>query len=119
MKLLSRVLLLGFCVVTLFSARSNAAPHRYDHVVIVVEENRTLGEIIGDTSNAPYLNTLANGGVWLSNIYALVHPSQPNYIHLFSGERGRWDVQVDEEVRECESASLIAKKVIAKTAADG
>ena len=30
---------------------ANAAPPRYDHVVIVVEENRTSGQIIGDTVN--------------------------------------------------------------------
>jgi len=63
-----------------------AAPHRYDHIVIVVEENRTPGQIIGDTVNAPYITSLANGGVQLSSIFALQHPSQPNYLHLFSGD---------------------------------
>lgn len=63
----------------------SAAPHRYDHVVVVMEENRTEGQIIGDRVNAPYLNTLADGGVTFSSMYALTHPSQPNYIHLFSG----------------------------------
>lgn len=62
-----------------------AAPHRYDHVIIVVEENRTPTEIIGDRVNAPYINSLADGGVRIGSMYALVHPSQPNYIHLFSG----------------------------------
>src|SRR5881296_740539 len=38
----------------------NAAPHPYDHVVIVVEENRTPAQIIGDTVNAPYITSLAN-----------------------------------------------------------
>jgi len=63
-----------------------AAPHRYDHVVIVVEENRTPGQIIGDTVNAPYITSLANAGVRLGSIFALQHPSQPNYLHLFSGD---------------------------------
>jgi acid phosphatase len=62
-----------------------AAPPRYDHVVIVVEENRTPGQIIGDLANAPYLTSLANGGVSLRSMFALVHPSQPNYLELFSG----------------------------------
>lgn len=30
-----------------------AAPHRYDHVVVVMEENRTQGQIIGDRTNLP------------------------------------------------------------------
>src|SRR3954463_5239558 len=64
---------------------AQAAPHRYDHVVIVVEENRTVGQIIGDTVNAPYINSLATNGIRLGNMYGITHPSQPNYIHLFSG----------------------------------
>jgi hypothetical protein len=66
-------------------ASLQAAPHRYDHVVVVVEENRTVGEIIGDLTNAPYINSLAQGGVTVSSIYAIEHPSQPNYLQLFSG----------------------------------
>lgn len=62
-----------------------AAPHRYDHVVIVVEENRTVTQIIGDLVNAPYINSLANNGVKMGSMFAITHPSQPNYIHLFSG----------------------------------
>jgi acid phosphatase len=62
-----------------------AAPHRYDHVVIVVEENRTPGQIIGDTINAPYLTSLAAGGVSIGRMFAIEHPSQPNYLQLFSG----------------------------------
>ena len=62
-----------------------AAPHRYDHVVIVVEENRTAGQIVGDSTNAPYITSLANGGVSLGRMFAIEHPSQPNYLQLFSG----------------------------------
>src|SRR5678815_3824533 len=64
---------------------NGAAPHRYDHVVIVMEENRTVAQIIGDLANAPYINSLANAGVRLGSMFAITHPSQPNYIHLFSG----------------------------------
>ena len=65
---------------------SQAAPHRYDHVVVVMEENRTETQIIGDRVNAPYINTLADGGVQLGTMYAIMHPSQPNYLHIFSGD---------------------------------
>jgi len=64
----------------------NAAPPRYDHIVIVVEENRALTQIIGDRVNAPYINSLADGGVSMGSMFVIVHPSQPNYIHLFSGD---------------------------------
>jgi hypothetical protein len=79
-------LLVSFLLSDGLFAVLNAAPHRYDHVVIVVEENRTEAQIIGDRVNAPYINTLADGGVVLDTMYGVTHPSQPNYMHLFSGD---------------------------------
>ena len=57
---------------------------RFDHVVVVVEENRAYAEII-DNAAAPYLNALAAGGALFTRSYALLHPSEPNYLALFSG----------------------------------
>ncbi|ARF58701.1 alkaline phosphatase family protein [Streptomyces gilvosporeus] len=65
------------------SHRPRALP-AYDHVVIVVFENKQYGEIIG-SSKAPYINQLAQGGASLTGMKALTHPSQPNYFNLFSG----------------------------------
>ena len=81
-----RFLLLPPLLGAFHGSDSVAALHRYDHILIVVEENRTETQIIGDRVNAPYINSLADGGVRLGNMFALTHPSQPNYIHLFSGE---------------------------------
>ena len=64
---------------------ARAVPPRYDHVVIVVEENRAPGQIIGDNVNCPYITQLAQGGVTFSSAWGITHPSQPNYLHLFSG----------------------------------
>ncbi|HEY0549613.1 MAG TPA: alkaline phosphatase family protein [Verrucomicrobiae bacterium] len=75
--------LAGFCGVLTLELQS--APQRYDHVVIVMEENRTVTQIIGDRVNAPYINSLADGGVRVGSMFAITHPSQPNYVHLFSG----------------------------------
>ncbi|RXS68137.1 acid phosphatase [Streptomyces sp. TM32] len=61
-----------------------AALPSYDHVVVVVFENKQYGEIIG-SRDAPYLNELAQGGADLTGMKALTHPSQPNYFNLFSG----------------------------------
>ncbi|MBV8779894.1 MAG: acid phosphatase [Phycisphaerae bacterium] len=63
---------------------SIAAVPRPDHVVIVMEENQGSGKIIG-SANAPYINSLASGGAYFSNSHAITHPSQPNYLDLFSG----------------------------------
>jgi phosphatidylinositol-3-phosphatase len=55
------------------------------HVVVVIMENHSYSEIIG-SPNAPYLNnTLAANGAVLTNSRAVEHPSQPNYLDLFSG----------------------------------
>lgn len=45
------------------------APHRYDHVVIVVAENRSPTQIIGDRVNAPYINSLADNGVRIRSMF--------------------------------------------------
>jgi hypothetical protein len=64
---------------------ANGVP-RFDHVVIVMEENHAYNEIIGDTTDAPYINnTLAAGGASFTNSFAIEHPSEPNYLDLFSG----------------------------------
>jgi acid phosphatase len=54
------------------------------HVVIVIDENKGFTDIIG-SSAAPYINSLPARGALLTNYSGLHHPSQPNYIELFSG----------------------------------
>jgi FOG: PKD repeat len=67
------------------AAQAGAVP-RPDHVVVVVEENHSESDIIGDTTDAPYINnTLVPEGALMTNSFAVTHPSQPNYLALFSG----------------------------------
>src|SRR5216683_3318755 len=54
------------------------------HVVVVVMENHAFNEIIG-TPQARYVNSLARRGALLTRSYAVTHPSEPNYLALFSG----------------------------------
>ncbi|MCW2496271.1 alkaline phosphatase family protein [Jatrophihabitans sp.] len=63
---------------------STAPAARSGHVVVVLMENRSYRDIIGDRS-APYLNELARQGLNLTSMFAIRHPSQPNYVALFSG----------------------------------
>ncbi len=42
---------------------------RPDHIVIVVEENHSFGQIIGE-SEAPYLNSLLEEGTLLTSFFA-------------------------------------------------
>jgi uncharacterized membrane protein len=55
-----------------------------DHVVIVIEENHSFASIIG-SSSAPYINSLAQQGALFTQSFGVEHPSQPNYLDLFSG----------------------------------
>jgi len=54
------------------------------HVVVVIEENHGYSQVIG-SQQAPYINTLASQGALFTNSRAITHPSQPNYLALFSG----------------------------------
>jgi hypothetical protein len=67
-------------------ARPDAAtsPHRFDHVVIVLHENKNYPDVASG-SQAPYLQNLAGQGALFSQSFGITHPSQPNYVALFSG----------------------------------
>lgn len=56
------------------------------HTVILVLENRSYNNIIG-SAQAPYINSLISNPhtALLTQSFGLTHPSQPNYIMLFSG----------------------------------
>ena len=71
------------CVAQTVSASDLSLP-RPDHIVIVVEENKSFSQIIGN-ADAPYINALAKRGVLFTNSYGVTHPSQPNYLALFTG----------------------------------
>jgi hypothetical protein len=54
------------------------------HIVIVVEENRSQTNIIGNKA-APFINQLAANGAMMAQSFAELHPSEPNYYALFAG----------------------------------
>ncbi len=54
------------------------------HVVVVIMENHSYREVLGGSS-APYIKSLAASGATMTQSFATGHPSQPNYLQLFSG----------------------------------
>ena len=54
------------------------------HIVIVVEENRSQTNIIGNKST-PFINALAAHGAMMAQSFGETHPSEPNYLALFAG----------------------------------
>src|SRR3954463_4605161 len=57
---------------------------QFDHIVIVIEENEAPAAIL-NSPDAPYINSLAAGGASFANFFAVAHPSQPNYLQIYSG----------------------------------
>lgn len=66
---------------------------RYDHVIIVVEENHAYNALIG-SPNPHYISWLSRHGALFTDSHGITHPSQANYIALFSGDTQ--GVQADE-----------------------
>ena len=75
------VLVLILIFAALFLSAANVPLPRYDHIVVIIEENHSAAEV----AEAPYLSSLAARGMVFSRSFAVAHPSQPNYIALFSG----------------------------------
>jgi len=80
-KLLYAALIAGFSV----SMYAQTVPTP-DHVVILMLENFGYSDIIG-SSNAPHINALTSDpdAAVFTQSFAITHPSQPNYILLYSG----------------------------------
>jgi acid phosphatase len=77
----------GAIVVLLVASRltspSEAANWVPEHVVIVVEENLSYGNLRPELK---YLNELGRSGASFTNSHGIDHPSQPNYLAFFSGD---------------------------------
>jgi hypothetical protein len=99
-----RTLLAAFCSATLAAALAGAAAAhsapssdvpeartaavtattapRYDHVVVAIFENTNYSTI---QKQAPSFMALADSGAEMTQSFGVTHPSQPNYLALFSG----------------------------------
>src|SRR5260370_42586357 len=55
-----------------------------DHVGLVIEENHSYSQIMG-SKDCAYIHELAKQVALLTQSHAVSHPSQPNYLVLFSG----------------------------------
>ena len=83
------LLVLALIAFTIAAPVANAAPAAarvpaFDHVYLVIMENREYGSIVG-SSNAPYINSLISRFGLATNYDGVTHPSQPNYLALFGG----------------------------------
>lgn len=58
----------------------------FQHVFLIMMENHGTDEIIGNTADAPYINSLLASGGLATNYYGVTHPSLPNYLAMLSGD---------------------------------
>jgi hypothetical protein len=68
---------------TVAAATASGLPS-FSHVYLIILENEEYGSVVG-SPDAPYLNGLIASYGLASNYFGVAHPSQPNYLALFSG----------------------------------
>ncbi len=58
----------------------------FDHVFIVMMENTDYAAIVGNTHDAPFINSLIARGASLTRYNGVYHPSDQNYIAIAGGD---------------------------------
>jgi phosphatidylinositol-3-phosphatase len=109
---------IGIAVFTLLNCSFGpmSPPPRYEHIVIAVEENHSASQVAG----SPWLSSLAASGTSFSRMYGITHPSQPNYVALFSGStQGITDDSLHDVIAPNLAASLIAAGLTFATYSEG
>lgn len=77
----------------------------FDHVYVIVEENHSYGDVVGN-KGVPYFNSLLNKYGSATQFYGNVHPSIGNYFEMTSGvivstnDSYNKTVTIDNMVRE-------------------
>jgi hypothetical protein len=84
--LLTRLLAaLAMLAATLAAVRGAGLPGpRYDHVIVIVDENKDYGEVVG-ASAAPSMTRWAGEYGVATHYDAVAHPSEPNYVAIVGG----------------------------------
>jgi hypothetical protein len=67
---------------------AGTAPATWDHVTLIMFENKPIKKIIGNTTDAPYINSLAHECSYGKNYLSLSPTSLANYVALTSGYTG-------------------------------
>ena len=82
---------------------------RYQHVFLFYLENEDFGQVIGNTRQAPYLNSLTRQGVLLTGFYAEEHPSDGNYLAFAGGSA--FGVPLDDPAVENPLYTISARNI--------
>ncbi len=64
----------------------HAAAAGINHIYTIMEENTDYNDIVGNVTDAPYLNSLIDTYGFAANYYGVTHPSLPNYVAATAGD---------------------------------
>ena len=82
------ICLLALCALLAGRATAAAPVPAFDHVVVIVFENKESTSVLGNRA-APTFNAYARRYARLTRYYGVAHPSLPNYLALVSGSTQR------------------------------
>jgi hypothetical protein len=88
------------------SAKAQQSAASFKKVFIIVLENTNADDAIKE----PFLAEIAKKGAYLSNFYAITHPSQGNYIAMTSGEKNGSDGNTIKNLDVSHIADLLEAK---------
>jgi YVTN family beta-propeller protein len=81
----------------------------YQHVFLFYFENEDYNQIVGNTKQAPYLNSLLRQGSVLSQFYAEEHPSDGNYLAVAGGST--FGIPLDDPEEENPQYTIHARNI--------
>jgi hypothetical protein len=85
-----------------------AIPH-FDHVFLIYLENQDYHAIIGNTKQAPFVNSLLSKSTSLADMYAEEHPSDGNYLSFAAGSE--FDAPADDPPEENSQFTINARNI--------
>jgi hypothetical protein len=97
-RIMAGVAMLASMMIVAAGTTASAAPLNnrddgsFKHIFVIMMENHATNEIIGNTADAPFINSLASQSAVATNYYGVTHPSLPNYLAAISGDfQHIWD----------------------------
>jgi phosphatidylinositol-3-phosphatase len=114
-RILINGLFLSIAVAAHAAERIRVFP-RYEHIFVIIAENRNYQQIIGNV-NAPKINHLAATYGLSTQFFAEVHPSEGNYLAMLGGDTfgihddDAWYCKPGMLDRYCPSASVASSYV--------
>jgi len=81
----------------------------YQHVFLFYFENQDFNQIVGNTRQAPFTNSLLRQGSLLSQFYAEEHPSDANYTALAGGSA--FGIPLDDPAEENPQYTINARNI--------